>query len=116
MHGEINLESELGRGTKATFWIPFSRPSFTDQASPLIGLDPIPARLRSEMSMSGGTSDRHNGTVSPPISPLPELDGLLVDQKSQRNSMHGSSASRSGEDISSEVDRKNIHVLVVEDK
>ena len=116
MHGKINLESELGRGTKATFWIPFSRPSFTSQASPLIDLDPIPARLQSEMSMSGDASDRHNGGLTPPISPLLESSGLPAGQKSQRNSMHGSSTSRSGEDVSVEVDRKNVHILVVEDK
>ena len=116
MHGQITLESELGRGTKATFWIPFNRPQFTGRASPLIDIGSIPDRLQSEMSVSGCPSDKRSGGETPPMSPLIDSNGLVVGHQPKGSSRHGSITSRSGEEVLSEVDRKRAHVLVVEDK
>ena len=116
MHGQITLESEIGRGTKATFWIPFNRPQFTGTASPLVDLGSIPDRLRSDMSVSGCPSERRSGGETPPISPLIDSSGLVVAHQPKGVSKHGINTSLSGEEAVPEVDRKNVHVLVVEDK
>ena len=118
MRGEIKLESELGRGTKATFWIPFNKLQFTGQNSPLIDLEAIPDRLRSEMSVSGRASDQQSGSSTPPLSPA--VDGLGVSTR-QRERRSGSqfappSPAEAGLEEDTEMDRAKIHVLVVEDK
>ena len=117
MRGEITLESELGRGTKARFWIPFNKPQFTGKDSPLIDLGYMPDRLRSELSVSGCPS-MPSGDVTPPISPQGDFSGHVIGQ--QRNALSGSSSIASlvasREDNGLEIDRKKVHVLVVEDK
>ncbi|KAG9245730.1 hsp90-like protein [Calycina marina] len=55
MHGRITLESTLGNGTVAIFWIPFNKPHFRDGAIP--SLESLPDRLQSEMSVSFNSSD-----------------------------------------------------------
>ena len=121
MHGKITLESELGKGTKATFWIPFNKPQFTNSQSPLIDLGAIPDRLRSEMSVSGCTSDHANGSVTPPMSPAGDSLAAGNGHRKQKSGslyphalspVEGADIERSPEDI----DRKDTHVLVVEDK
>ena len=121
MRGRISLESELGKGTKATFWIPFNKAQFTNRQSPLVDLGAIPDRLKSEMSVSGCTSDYVNGSVTPPISPSSESLNIKPGHRKQISgslpvhsppSGDGSDVERSIEDI----DRKETHVLVVEDK
>lgn len=118
MHGEIKLESELGRGTKATFWIPFNKPQFTGSNSPLIDLGAIPERLQSEMSVSGCASDQHSGSITPPMSPA--IDGLsaAASQRKRRSTPQVPPLSTAGADSEDdvEIDRSKIHVLVVEDK
>ena len=114
MHGKITLDSVLGSGTKATFSIPFNKPQFGGR-SPLVGLDSIPDRLRSEMSVSACASDREQHSPgscveSPPsgqikahtsVSSDPQIPpSLLLDQETNLST----------------DERKNIHVLVVEDK
>lgn len=114
MHGRITLESELGRGTKATFWIPFNKPQFTGRTSPLVDLGGIPERLQSEMSMSGCPSDIRSVSGTPPMSPLDQA-GLSPDHVPRRQNSTLSNTPVSASDTS-ELDRKSIHVLVVEDK
>ena len=120
MHGEIKLTSELGRGTKATFWIPFNKPQFRNGGSPLVDLGSIPDRLQSEMSVSGCASDRLSGSGTPPMSPAADSLGLSIPhRKSRTGSGLGTSPSRENSDPEQsplELDRKSIHVLVVEDK
>ena len=88
MRGEIRLESELGRGTKATFWIPFNKPQFTARNSPLIDLGAIPDRLQSEMSVSGCASDQHSGSNTPPMSPAVDNLGISMLQRKRRSGPH----------------------------
>lgn len=119
MHGQITLESSLGSGTTATFSIPFNKPHFTDQSTPMIDIGSIPNRLRSELSVSGCASDHDHGSSTPPQSPSETLDGTNPLPPNQCGD-HGLSAPSSVimdlEMTSPEIDRKNIHVLVVEDK
>ncbi|KAF1968989.1 putative histidine kinase HHK6p [Bimuria novae-zelandiae CBS 107.79] len=110
MHGEIGLESTLGQGTTATFWIPFSKAPSLDDGSPLIDLSSIPDRLQSDVSVSCGSSE----DPTPPLTPkLP----------------NGSTGHGRGDPLSSamnsnlpehlislpENERQKIQVLIVED-
>lgn len=121
MRGEIKLESELGRGTKATFWIPFNKPQFTGRNSPLIDIGSIPDRLQSELSVSGCASDQRSGSTTPPQSPAVDSSGAVVnhhgkrrfDSQTMQSQPPGVSAQ---EEAAQDVDRKQVHVLVVEDK
>lgn len=119
MHGEITLDSALGTGTKATFFIPFNKPQFRSATSPLVDIGSIPERLRSEMSVSGCTSD-DRGASTPPQSPL-DAAGFAPSHRHHRASSQKAKTPPSGtptdqDTIVTEADRKNIHVLVVEDK
>ena len=118
MRGEITLESELGRGTKANFWIPFNKPHFTGGGSPLVDLGSIPVRLQSEMSVSGCPSDARSGGGTPPMSPLTDGAGLVVGHHRKGHSASSSVPTplSSAEELVPDIDRQNIHVLVVEDK
>lgn len=122
MHGEISLESELGRGTKAIFWIPFNKPHFTTGGSSFLDIDltSIPDRLQSEMSVSGCASEHRSGTGTPPQSPLTNPLGIAAMQRKRASGSHLTASPTSGpaeHDVSiQEIDRANIHVLVVEDK
>ena len=118
MHGEITLDSGLGIGTKATFTIPFNKPQFRNGTSPLIDIGSIPERLQSELSVSGCASDDH-GSSTPPQSPL-DFAGVALNRPHRASShrlqtpLLGTPADQ--ETPLSDIDRKNIHVLVVEDK
>jgi CheY-like chemotaxis protein len=57
MHGRITLESTLGQGTTATFWIPFNKPQYHNGNAALVNIDSLPDRLQSEMSVSCSSSD-----------------------------------------------------------
>lgn len=113
MNGQINLESSLGTGTKATFSIPFNKPQFRNGSAPLIDL--VPDRHLA-MSMSGCTSNEERGSSPPPQSPH---DSLGADKLFQ-NGNHGKPAAPfvipNRETNLPLAERKKIHVLVVEDK
>ncbi|KAH4611392.1 hypothetical protein HBI56_094140 [Parastagonospora nodorum] len=106
MKGQIWLDSKLGQGTTATFWIPFSRAPSQDDGSPLVSIGSIPDRLQSDVSVSVGSSEDH----TPPMTPVMP---------------NGSSRSQSFPMINqnipdhlmnlSESERQQVHILVVED-
>ncbi|TLS29677.1 hypothetical protein PpBr36_00850 [Pyricularia pennisetigena] len=52
MKGRMTLESTEGRGTTATFWIPFNRPPNGNYEGNLVHIDSIPDRLQSDISVS----------------------------------------------------------------
>jgi len=120
MHGEITLDSVLGTGTKATFSIPFNKAQFRGVSSPLVKLGSIPDRLQSETSVSGCGSDLDRVSTTPPILPfdapastghhqrLPSSDGLPIRPPLTTTPIDD-------ETTLQESDRKNTHVLVVED-
>ena len=120
MRGKITLDSELGKGTKASFCVPFNKPQFTGRQSPLFDIDAIPDRLRSEMSVSGCTSDLANGNTTPPMSPSGESLIVAHGHRKQRSGsahlQYPASGDAGVEKSTQEIDRKKTHVLVVEDK
>ncbi|KAL9102922.1 MAG: hypothetical protein Q9163_001982 [Psora crenata] len=118
MQGGISLESELGRGTKATFWIPFNKPQFPSGDAPLIDLASIPDRLRSEMSVSGCPSDMRSVSATTSLGAILDSAGLPIGNYHQGGSGPGSiiaSHLLPGDEGAEDIDRKKVHVLVVED-
>lgn len=117
MHGEISLESTLDSGTRATFSIPFNKSQFPSGA-PLVDIGALPVHLQSELSVSGCASDDRS-MQSVPQSPL---EGNLLPQtgRLRLSGSQGSQTPPQGAEAEKEdlqkIDRKNTHVLVVEDK
>jgi hypothetical protein len=107
MKGQIWLDSKLGQGTTASFWIPFSRAPSQDGGSPLVNLDAIPDRLQSDVSVSCGSSEGHTPPLTPQlpnghsrIQPFPLLNSVIPDPLMNLT----------------ESERQQVHILVVEDK
>lgn len=105
MHGEISLESSLGIGTKASFWIPFNKAPYSSGDSPVLDMGPIPARLQSELSISD-----YSGGQQPPCSPS-KPGNRQVSVDSRHNSAQPDLLT-----ALSDEERRNTHVLVVEGK
>lgn len=117
MRGTIGLESVLGQGTTASFSIPFHRAPYQDEGSPLVDLASIPDRLQSDISVSCSSAEDQ----TPPLTP-----------KYLHGSMRGGSGRADGQPMNMspllnatmpdhlmslpESQRKDIHILVVEDK
>ena len=109
MHGHIALESTLGQGTRATFWIPFNKPQYHDGAATLIDMRSISDRLQSEMSVSCNSSDFDQAARTPPV------QGFLDVHKGQKGSTSTTPPVQTELDLSTE-NRSGIRVLLVEDK
>lgn len=107
MHGRMELDSVVGQGTKATFWVPFNKPSET-QASNLVKIEPLPERLQSEMSVSCNSSDYEAMGITAVNG---DLSGSVDKSKSPTKLRSSTPAI---EDFPKE-ERSKIHVLVVED-
>ena len=116
MRGDIALESKLGQGTTATFFIPFNRAPYQDDGSPLIDLASIPDRLQADVSVSCGSSDDH----TPPLTPK-RYNGSVKNSRDRGDSqpMVPPTVNTTIPDHLvnlSESERGKIHILVVEDK
>lgn len=109
MHGRISLESNVGVGTRATFWIPFNKPSGPAEAG-LANAGAIPDRLQSELSMSCNSSEYDQIVGTPPAS-----DGMQGGSSGSRRARFGISSSSSPDQELPPSERAKIHILVVED-
>ncbi|KAI9812484.1 MAG: hypothetical protein M1827_004715 [Pycnora praestabilis] len=124
MHGTINLESVLGSGTTATFCIPFSKPQFPNGSAPLIDIGTIPFRLQAEMSVSCGSSEFEHGRESATPPQTPNKNGIhhmshrrdrsLTEAVDPGSSLNPTPMKEAPEGLT-EAERKETHVLVVED-
>ena len=110
MHGRITLESTVGVGTCATFWIPFNKPSGPAETG-LANAGAIPDRLQSELSMSCNSSEYDQIVGTPP-----PFDGTHGNTSGSRRTRFGISSTSSPEQEMPASERAKIHVLVVEDK
>lgn len=110
MHGEITLESTLGVGTKASFYIPFHKAPYQGNDSALVDLGSIPDRLQSDMSLSRASSN-HSSPATPTAIPrrMHSGDGTVAGSLGVPGTKEPA-----GQDLS-EAERKMTHVLVVED-
>ncbi|KAL1878624.1 hypothetical protein VTK73DRAFT_7705 [Phialemonium thermophilum] len=115
MNGRITLESTLGAGTTASFWIPFNKPQASHQTD-LVHINPLPDRLQSEMSLSCNSSEYEHGS--------PTLGGELPVasmEKSRASWQRKSMMSNIGvpplppEEYLGPSERSRINVFVVED-
>ena len=114
MHGGITLDSVLGAGTTASFWILFNKPQFVGKNHPLVDVSSLSGRLQSELSISGCDSDPDRARVTPPQSPIDPAGDTKVKSHPPRPKpapIHKDHVVKLDR-----ADRKNIHVLVVEDK
>ncbi|QIW95271.1 hypothetical protein AMS68_000789 [Peltaster fructicola] len=110
MHGSISLESKLGVGTRASFWIPFHKAPFPGGDAPLVDIGAIPDRLQSEISVSRPGS--HDSSPPTPVAghkALHARDGSLATHTGL-----GQNLEEQMPDLTS-AERAAIQVLVVED-
>jgi len=115
MHGGIKLESALGVGTRASFWIPLKKAESFPDASPMVELDDIPHRFQSELSMS--LDDYDINRASPPMPSPNNAPPLVGNRVESAVSTPGTPGLLSAEKMAlPEIERKAIQVLVVEDK
>lgn len=113
MRGNISLESRLGHGTKATFWIPFHKAPYQTAESPVVDIGSIPDRLQSDMSISRPSSDDSGPTT-------PTIMNPTHSRGHSRGASNGTNTSfwyaeDSNHEQGAEIDRNNTYILVVED-
>lgn len=114
MRGRMTLESTLGSGTTAIFWIPFNKPQNSHQDS-LVHIDPLSDRLQSDMSLSCNSSEYEQLLSTPPG----ELGIVSLEAaKLLRHKESHSTVTSVGMPLEEELatlERSKVHVLVVED-
>ncbi|KAI9732429.1 MAG: hypothetical protein M1834_001637 [Cirrosporium novae-zelandiae] len=114
MRGQINLQSNLGSGTTASFWIPFHKPSHHDTQPPHTDWSAIPERLQGELSVSyPGSSDNNirPGTLRRSSSRLSQHASKNLHLINATDKAHVYPDVNSADFASN----KKIHILVVED-
>lgn len=112
MHGEISLQSKIGQGTTAAFWIPFKKAEYGHNTSPPVDLGSIPNRLQSDLSVSCGSSDDR---ATPPATPISHR---AQSAKGSTDNTLARAQLTSGEERANnltEAERRATHILVVED-
>ena len=109
MNGKIELESKLGHGTTARFWLPFKKAQGHSGEDALIDLSSIPDRLQSEVSVSWHSDDRTPPTT-PPV-------GLRSEPPSRAELVGQGTMNKIPDEYMSLAPeaRAKINVLVVED-
>ncbi|GAB0143973.1 hypothetical protein EsHS_00004470 [Epichloe bromicola] len=108
MHGQITLESVVGNGTKATFWIPFNKPHGPQKSNP-VQSGAIPDRLQSDLSISCNSSeyDQVGGTST-------GSEGAVLSSSLPRRRPSVRTPPTSDRDMS-RIERSKMHILLVED-
>lgn len=111
MHGTISLHSKLDHGTTAIFSVPFHKPHFQRAGTSMDHIGALPERLQSELSCttSSGGSKILAGRVSPPP-PSPVFPGpTSTEANANKHALNPNSHQLT------EAEKKNYHILVVED-
>ncbi|KAI1655311.1 hypothetical protein F4813DRAFT_391733 [Daldinia decipiens] len=111
MRGRITLESTIGNGTTATFWIPFNKPQ-TPQRDALVDIGRLPERLQSEMSVSCNSSEHEHflGTTSADL-----LQGTLDKPRRLRKRPNLLAPFAFESEDLPRSERAKVQILVVED-
>lgn len=107
MQGRIDLESRVGSGTKASFWIPFNKVHGPREPQ-IAHAGAIPDRLQSELSLSCNSSEYEHITAA-------AMEGSANPLQLPRRR----SSIRTPPNIEAELprtERAQMHILVVEDK
>ena len=112
MHGRIDIQSTIDKGTTARFSIPFSKPQFGGTS--VIDLNNVSHRLQSDISLSGCGSDQdfnlpsplHNSTNTPTRHGASQSPARRVPLTSR---------TKDRDLVITQEERSQAHVLVVED-
>ncbi|KAK4984940.1 hypothetical protein LTR50_006280 [Elasticomyces elasticus] len=110
MNGQIQLESKLGVGTRATFWIPFKKAPYQGDDT-LIDCASIPYRLQSEASVSCRDCDNSSRPAVSKLQTQPSQQWGVSD----RGSFATSRSTNDPPIDLTEAERARVQVLVVED-
>ncbi|KAI1485311.1 hypothetical protein F5X96DRAFT_674757 [Biscogniauxia mediterranea] len=114
MNGRITLQSTVGHGTTATFWIPFSKPQ-SPSASSLVEVGHLPDRLQSEMSVSCNSSEHEHYLGTSPADILsPGYDKSAPPKRHRSLNLPSHHYGLDNEELPMS-ERAKIQVLVVED-
>ena len=122
MHGEIELRSEVGRGTTATFWIRFPLPQLRDAVTPLADSKLVPISLRPQLLVTEDQYERHSTSSEQPQTLPVALKHPAVVEAHHVRGLSAPLEALPTQGLTEEerrpqiVDRKKIHILVVEDK
>lgn len=109
MHGRIELESRVGSGTTATFYIPFNKTQGRREPG-LAQAGAIPDRLQSDLSLSCNSSEYEHMASNSPAS-----DGIPLATHFPRRSLSARTPPTIDQDLP-RSERAKMHILVVEDK
>ncbi|OIW26010.1 hypothetical protein CONLIGDRAFT_550207, partial [Coniochaeta ligniaria NRRL 30616] len=115
MNGRITLESTIGSGTTATFWIPFKKPGGSNKD--LVRIDPLSDRLQAELSVSGNSSEPDGllGSIPPELASSGLLDGFKPPRGHRKTGSNVTPPAPPSTDALDREERSKIHILVVED-
>lgn len=114
MHGKISLESKLGVGTRATFWIPFQKAPYQTAQSPPIDVAPSDRlqSLQSDVSVSHAGSEQSGpGTPTTPF----KAGHARGPSDSQETGLPLWPTEEGSLEQLSDAERKGVNILVVED-
>ncbi|KAI2604626.1 hypothetical protein GGR54DRAFT_621929 [Hypoxylon sp. NC1633] len=114
MRGRITLESTLGSGTTATFWIPFNKLQTPQRDDALVDLGHLPERLQSEMSVSCNSSEQELFPRTPPLDSLQGLSDMPRRPRPRRPTNLILPLGHENEELP-RSERAKVQVLVVED-
>ena len=108
------MVSELGQGTTTTFSIPFNKPQSNQPGSPFMDARPRSEKFSSNRGIPGcfSATPSINGDLGQNSSPSRHLNSRTTTDVGWSPPEEGSK----GEPIQQEIDRKSVHVLLVEDK
>ncbi|KAG6226021.1 hypothetical protein E4U26_002635 [Claviceps purpurea] len=110
MHGEITLESVVGTGTKATFWIRFNKPQGPQKSTKPVQSGAIPDRLQSDLSLSCNSSEYdHVGETST------GSEGVIALSSSMPRRRISARRPFTNDEDMVKTERSKLHILVVED-
>ena len=128
MGGDIKLESDIGQGTKTTFWISFPKAHVEAGDLHVIDFEPTslqPSRTRSDLSAPRGGRDRqsisgvalqHHSSGAPFQVQFFPRNSVVSDLDIPPLRAIPAKSTTENEASLKDIDRKDVHVLVVEDK
>ena len=92
MHGDISLESKLGVGTQAMFWIPFKKAEQNPNALSSVDMNQIPDRLQSDLSVSCDSSEHATPQIVPMARALQFGEKFVRERSSDVSTVKGTRA------------------------
>jgi signal transduction histidine kinase len=114
MHGQITLESTPGQGTAAEFWIPF-RKHVSQERRPSVPISAPSERLQWETGLLYSEQEQKDPSPAPESTPRAGTDSTPPPTRTPTKGANVQTPSINEVELPVS-ERKDIHVLVVEDK